>query len=99
MRLTALVFLAFCFGLSYWEFALRMHLRKEPYGLEYSSDLPRVFGTTGFQILKLLGSAGFILLPVLYWSKGLLGVVAALAVFFVLGAIIGIAIPAIINRL
>lgn len=99
MRLAALIFLAFCFGLSYWEFALRMRLRKEPYGLNYSSDLPRVFGTTGFQILKLLGSVGIILVPALYWSKGLMGVVAALAVFFVLGAMIGIAIPAIINRL
>jgi hypothetical protein len=99
MRLTALLFLAFCFGLSYWEFALRMRLRKEPYGLEYSSDLPRVFGTPVFQILKLLGSVGIILVPVLYWSNGLLGVGAALAVFFVLGAIIGIAIPAIIDRL
>jgi hypothetical protein len=99
MRLTALLFLAFCFGLSYWEFALRMRLRKVPYGLEYSSDLPRIFGTPVFQILKLLGSVGIILVPVLYWSKGLLGVGAALAVFFVLGAIIGIAIPAIIDRL
>lgn len=40
MRLTALLFLAFCFGLSYWEFALRMRLGREPYGLEYSTDLP-----------------------------------------------------------
>ena len=99
MRLTALLFLAFCFGLSYWEFALRMQLRKEPYGLEYSSDLPRVFRTSVFQILKLLGSVGVILVPVLYWSKGLPAIGAALAVFFVLGAIIGIAIPAIIDRL
>jgi hypothetical protein len=46
-----------------------------------------------------LGSVGFILVPVLYWSKGLPAVGAALAVFLVLGAIIGIAIPAIIDRL
>lgn len=99
MRTFALVFLAFCFGLSYWEFALRMRLRKEPYGREYSSDLPRVFGSTGFQILKLLGSVGIILVPALYWNKGVMGIAAALGVFFVLGAIIGIAIPAIIDRL
>jgi hypothetical protein len=73
MRLTALIFLAFFAGLSYWEFALRMRLRKAPYGLEYSSDLPRVFGTSGFQILKLLGSVGISLVPVLYWSNGLIG--------------------------
>ena len=99
MRLTALIFLSFCFGLSYWEFAVRMRLGKEPYGLEYSSDLPRVFGTPVFQILKLLGSVGIILVPVLYWNKGLPGIGAALAVFFVLGAIIGIALPTTINRL
>jgi len=99
MRLTALLFLAFCFGLSYWEFAVRMRLGKEPYGLEYSIDLPRVFGTTGFQILKLMGSVGIILVPVLYWTKGLLAVGAAFAVFFVLGAIIGVAIPAIVDRI
>jgi hypothetical protein len=97
--MTALVFLSFCFGLSYWEFALRMRLRKEPYGLEYSSDLPSVFATPAFKLLKLLGSVGVILVPLLYWTKGIMGVVAALVVFFVLGAIIGIAIPAITNRL
>jgi hypothetical protein len=99
MRLTALIFLAFCFGLGYWEFSVRMRLRKDPYGSDYSIDLPRVFVTPVFKTLKLLGSLGIVIVPLLYWGRGFPGALAGLAVYFVLGALIGIAIPAIVDRM
>jgi hypothetical protein len=55
VRLATLIFLAFCFGLGYWEFSVRMRSRKDPYGLEYSSDLPLMFSSQVFKVLKLLG--------------------------------------------
>ena len=99
MRLAALIFLAFCFGLGYWEFSVRMRLRQDPYGLGYSSGLPLVFASPTFKLLKLLGSVGIILVPLIYWSQGLMGAVLATAGYFVLGAVVGIAIPAIVNRI
>lgn len=99
MELVALILLALCYGLSYWEFHVRMRLGKDPYEWGHSSGLPLLFATPVFKVLKLLGSIGVVLVPLLYWNNGLMGVVAALAVFFVVGTIFGIAVPAIVNRL
>lgn len=85
MRWATVIFLAFCFGLSYWEYATRRRLGMSPYGNQYGFELPRVFASPAFQILRLLGSAGIILVPLISWSQGFLWGLAAMTVFLIGG--------------
>jgi hypothetical protein len=90
MRWIVVAFLAFCFGLSYWEFASRKQAGMTTYGSDYMSALPHVFTSPIFQLLKSLGALGFIIVPVMAFWQGVVWGIEAMLVFFVAGAVFGV---------
>ena len=91
-------FLTFCFGVGMWEF-LVIEQSKKLRGNDYRSNLPRSFSSPVFKLLTLAGHSGIIIVPLIGWSRGFLWAVGSTAVFVILGAAIGFAIPRAIGAL
>ena len=78
---------------------MRLQYRVNPLGMDVAAGLPLVCNTAVFKILKLVGASGFLWVGLLYWSSGFETILTAIFVFFVVGTLIGVLLPRIIDRL
>lgn len=101
--MTWIVFLAvsFCFALGVWE-SIQTRRSQLASGVGYLHDLPPVFFTPAFKVLKLVGQLGILLAPWLVLDRGILSVFLVALAMFIAGTVMGFliwrAVEAITNR-
>lgn len=84
------------FSLGVWESVATFHAKRS-HGDSYNRELPRTFFMPTFQVLKLMGQSGVIIVPWIAWSHGPLWAIGLGIALFIVGGAIGCAIPAAIE--